>query len=689
MGTHYDSFDDFASTERMGDYREQAPFAFREDKTEEATLEWLNTDYDNLEHMAHSRLITYRRFMALYKGIQWRYYDVRDSRRESDYLDRKPRQSVNFTHEMVEARTSQMARLKSAITAIPNNINEQSDINNAKSCKMLIDARAYDLDLQDKFTKGARTAYQMGHSFTKVYWDADCGEEIPALKKLRARGGKIPKNLERTTIGDVNVKILAPDRVFPQAEGMTWEEKDWLHEIEWMPIEEAKALWPNKKNEIKENQRALYDYSTTELTQPKTEIMVRTFWHKPTKFLPEGAKIIYTDDVILESGNFPYEHGILPFVPRTDIDIYGEFWGRSFISNIEQLQRMYNNIQSGIARDFSIGSAPKWVMPKGACDISSINNEFTIIQYTGPTPPQMVTKNPTPPQNFQFQEIIEGKISKQSNVYDISRGEVPSGVTANSALRFLDEQESQAIMIQQTKQKRYVVDTYKQMLSLMAQYYRPEDGRTARILGKGNEYLIKSMKDADFSKIYDIRLQNTSALPDTKAGKIAAMVDLNAMTQTDPIFKKEEVVEMLDLGNDDYFKDRASVSTNAARTALERLMQGEEVVEPKPWDDLLIHYGIFLQEMQSADFKQRVDRETQSRLAMYIMTLEGLMYDKATKNQKFLAQLMEEDCYPIFFKPDMPLFQLQQAMMAPPVQAGAQPVNTKEMKTIGNPEQEG
>lgn len=673
----------------MGDHREQPPFPFREDTTEEGTLEWLNTDFDNLEGTAHSRLITYRRYMALYKGIQWRYYDARDSRRESDYLDRKPRHSVNFTHEMVEARTSQMARMKSSITAIPNNVNEQSDINNAKSCKMLLDARAYDLDLQDKFTKGARTAYQMGHGFLKVFWDEDCGDEIPALKKLKERGGKIPKNIKRTRIGDVNVEVYAPDRLYPQMTGMEWEHKDYVHEIEWMDIDEAKFLWPSKKGEIKENQRHLYDYSTTELTQPKSQIMVRTFWHKPTKFLPKGIKIVYTDDVILSSEDYPYEHGKLPFIPRTDIDIYGEFWGRSFIGNIEQLQRMYNNIQSGIARDFSIAAAPKWVMPKGACDISSINNELTIIQYTGPVPPQLVTKNPTPPQNFQFQEAIEGKITKQSNVYDISRGEVPSGVTANSALRFLDEQESQAIMIQQTKQKRFVIDTYRMMMSLMAQYYQPTDGRTARILGKGNEYLIKSMKDADFSRIYDVRLQNTSALPDTKAGKIAAMVDLNAMTQTDPIFKKEEVVEMLDLGNDDYFKDRVTVSTNAARTALDRLLQGEEVVEPKPWDDLLIHYGIFLQEMQSADFKQRVDQETQSRLGIYLMTLEGLMYDKATKNMKFLSQLMQEDCYPIFFKPEMPLAQLQMAMQQPPQPLQPQPVNTGEMKTIGNPEQEG
>jgi len=671
----------------MNEFAQQPPFQFREDKDEKGTLQWLNTNYDSAEKAAQSRLRSYRRWMALYKGIHWRDYDYRDTRRDDNgYSSRKPRHVVNFIYEMTEARLAQSAKMKSSIAAIPHN-NSQDDINNAKSCKMLLDSRAYDLQIEKLFQENDRTAFTMGHSFVCLQWDQELGPTSPVYDKLLQKDPKAAKKVGLTKVGDVGVKIKGADRIFPEQGKKEWDEIDYVDEVEWMPLEEAKARWPKKKNEILENVRQLYNWDTTELSQPKNMVMVRTFWHKPTKFLSEGAKIIYTDDVILEHGDFPYEHGELPFVPQTDIDVYSEFWGRPFITNIEQMQRMYNNIQSGIARDFGVGSAPKWVMPKGACDINSLNNDFTVIEFTGPMEPKLVTKSPTNQGNFQLQEMLEAKITQLSNVYDISRGQVPSGVTANSALRFLDEQESQRIIVQQQKRKRTVLSTYKMMLSLMRQYYTADDNRTVRILGKTNEYLIKSMKKADFSRIYDIELQNTSALPDTKTGKIAAIVDLNAMTQTDPIFRKEEVIEMLDLGTEDHFQNSATVAVNAARTNLQTILEGGDAPEPQQYDELLVHYSVFGKALQETTFKTTVEDEVQAKIIVYVTVLESLMFERCKKNVKFLMEVSNLSNYPMFFTPETTvaaLVAVNQQMMAAAAQGPEQGVDTNKAEHMKN-----
>ena len=684
---NYQTFDDFNSTEMMNEHAQQPPFQFREEKTEKGTLQWLNANYDSNEKAAQSRLRSYRRWMALYKGIHWRDYDYRDYRRDDNgNSSRKPRHVVNFIYEMTEARVAQSAKMKSAITAIPHN-NSQDDINNAKSCKMLLDSRAYDLQIEKIFQENDRTTFQMGHSFICLDWDQDLGPTSPVYEKLLQRDPAAAKKVGLTKVGDVSVKVKGADRIFPEKGKKDWDDIDYLDETQWMPLEEAKARWPKKKNEILENVRQLYNWDTTEISQPKNMVMVRTFWHKPTKFLPEGAKVIYTDDTILENGDFPYEHGMLPFIPQTDIDVYSEFWGRPFITNIEQMQRMYNNIQSGIARDFGVASAPKWVMPKGACDINSLNNDFTVIEYSGPAAPQLVTKSPTNQGNFQLQEMLEAKITQLSNVYDISRGQVPSGVTANSALRFLDEQESQRIIVQQQKRKRTVLSTYKMMLSLMKQYYTADDDRTVRILGKTNEYLMKSMKKADFTKIYDIQLQNTSALPDTKTGKIAAIVDLNAMTQTDPIFRKEEVIEMLDLGTEEHFQNSATVAVNSARTNLQNILEGEDVPEPQQYDELLVHYSIFCKALQETTFKTTVPEETQGKIIVYITVLESLMFERCKKNMKFLMELADLSNYPIFFTPETTvaaLVAMNQQMMAGGGMAPEQGADTSKATNIQN-----
>ena len=70
--------------------------------------------------------------------------------------------------------------------------------------------------------------------------------------------------------------------------------------------------------------------------------------------------------------------------------------------------------------------------------------------------------------------------------------------------------------------------------------------------------MIKKIKKANFALVKDLKLRNTSALPDSKTGRISTIVDLNISTQTDPIFRKEEIIQLLDLGMDDAFKSEAT-----------------------------------------------------------------------------------------------------------------------------------
>jgi hypothetical protein len=289
---------------------------------------------------------------------------------------------------------------------------------------------------------------------------------------------------------------------------------------------------------------------------------------------------------------------------------------------------------------------------------------------------------------MELQDRTEKKIAQHSRVYQISRGEVPSGVTANSALRFLDEQESQTILVQETKRKHRVVRVAKMILDLMKQYYQPNDGRMVRMIGSKNEYMIKSMKQADFTKVYDVKMQNTSALPDTKTGKIAAIIDLNTATQTDPIFTKEEVTQMLDLGNDDYFKDRATVAVDAANTAFDALLQGDEINPPEPYDELLVHYSVFTKGVQQFSFKEKVDESTREKVKLHISALEMLMFERCKTNMKFCAAVLDIEIYPILFKTPMPLTKVmalhqQDAMGAqPPQGAGNEGMDTDEIKRM-------
>lgn len=672
-----ETFDDFESSEQLSDYSAVKPFSFRDDKSPKGTLEWLLTNFDQMEKKSQSRMISYQRWHALYKGIHWRHIDTRDYHRNVEFSEKKPRMVNNFIMEFIDSRVAQMARLGVSFSAIPWN-DEQDDINNAKSCEKLLKARADLMDFDAVCRNADRIRYKYGTSFKMVKWDGTIGQVHPKYKRLREiYGNNIPAKIKKQLkgmdikIGDVIVYPQSPDRIYPQMQKECWSKVEHIDEIEWVHSAELKAEYPTKAKDITENQRNYYNYSTNEITKPADMIMVRNFYHKPTKHLPAGMYIKYTDTVILEMGDYPFDHGELPFIVEKDITIENELWGRPSIGQIEQMQRHYNNIDSSIARDLGVGSAPKWLVPKGGAEFRSMNNDFTIIEWKGPTPPQLVKNNPVSNDAIAIQDRMEKRMSKLMKVYDISRGEVPQGVTANSALRFLDEQESQILADDERKRKKGIIDSYRMMLNIMAQYYKPHDGRMLRILGKDNTPMIESMQKADFTQIYDIQIQNTNALPDTKTGKISAIIDLNTATQTDPVFGKEEVIKMLDLGMEDQFVDQATMSINCAKTTYEYMLAGKKVPEPQMHDDLLVYYRLFFRNIQSFQFKMKVSQEIQQAIYQHIKTMEGLLFLKAQRNMKLGMELQELDYFPSFF--ELPA-------IAPPMQ-GAQNKEEEMMET--------
>lgn len=627
----------------------------------EERLQWLNQDIKNKFNTSSSRIEMYRKYEALFKGIHYKSMDYRRNENDDSYSGTKqPRMAVNFCQEMVEAKVAQRSRFKPAIAVIPNN-DEINDINNAKTVKMLLDNRAQEVDLESVFADGDRMNFLRGESFTFVTWDKDAGHVHPEYNKVIGMGQKVPvldKDGQPTgdfhempiMIGDVKVEVLGPERVFPEQNKTKWEDVNNITVLDWVHMDDLKAEYPEHADQIKEqDDYYFYDTSDYGIKKRKHHVAVFTFYHKKTKFLPEGAQIKFIYDAILEEGPLPYSHGKLPVIFDTDIDVPDELHGRPFLTNIAQLQNLHNLCMASIARNLAVSSMPKWVMPKGAVHRDKLNNEYGIIEYSGPIAPQMVTYSAMNKDLYEMPDKIERYIEKGSSIYGISRGEPPKGIKAAVALQFLDEQELQRESRGMAKRQRRILDTYKLMISVMGDYYRPEDGRMIRILGQDNSYLMKAFEQADFNCAYDVRLMNSSSLPDSKAGKISAILDLNTATQNDPMFGKEEITQMLDLANDERFKDRASVAVKAAETVVWNILNRLSVQEPQEWDDFIVMYPIVLKSLQERTYKES-EQDIVQNLKAYIMTMEALMYNKALKSPIFAMQLQRFYMYPVLFQ---------------------------------------
>jgi len=632
------------------------------DKPLDEKLKWLEEDIKTKFNAASSRIEQYRKYEALFKGIHYKSMDYRRNENDDSYSGTKqPRMAVNFIQEMVETKVSQRARQKAGIAVIPNN-DEIVDINNARTVKMLLDNRAQEIDLDGIFSTGDRMNFLRGESFTFITWDEETGGEHPEYTKANSMGLKVPKLddngnpiegefIENSVrVGDVKVEVYGPERVFPEQNCTKWDDCDDVTVMDWIHIDELKALYPDSANDIKMNEDFFfYDSADYGVKKRKNHAAVFTYYHRKTKFLPQGAKIKYIVGALLEEGPLPYSHGKLPCVFDTDIDVPDELHGRPFLTNIAQLQNLHNMMMGSIARNIAVSSMPKWVMPKGTVHRDKLNNEYGIIEYSGPVAPQMVTYSAINKDLYQMPDKIEAYIEKGSMVDSMSRGEPPTGIKAAVALQFLDEQDQQRQSSGIAKRMKRIKDTYKMMISVMGDYYKKEDGRMIRILGKDNSYLIDSFESADFGCAYDVRILNASSLPDSKAGRISAILDLNTATQADPMFGKEEIAQMLDLANDERFKEKASVAVKAAETVVSKILKRDPTVgEPQQWDDFIVMYPILLKTLQERTYKDE-DQDILMTLKQYIMVMEGLMYNKAMMSPVFAVQLQRFYMFPVLF----------------------------------------
>lgn len=657
----WDSFDDNYS----GNVNETLfPFINYEDDTE--ALDWLVKDIEGKFRSRSSRLEMIRRFDAMFKGATY----IGDSKdREDEGIDfRRPSSIYNFFSEMVEAKVSQRSRFKPAIAVIPQD-DGVNDENRADSAKLALKSMEQAKDFETILANGDKFNFLSGQSYTHVDWNKYLGGPSKKFQQYLDQGVQ-PKYEDGTPIpyameGDIDYQVFGPDRCYEELGKKRWSDVNDISKIEWIHVDELKADYPDKAGEISATDSIYHSYfSAEERLDWTNHCMVITYYYKKNRFIKEGRMVKYTPGVILENVDLPYKHGQLPFIFDTDIDVQGELTGRPFVANIEKLQRLHDMCSASAARGFAIGNSPKWVYAKGSIDPNKLANQYSSLEFKGPIKPSLETFNGVPQAAMPMLEWAEKGIQKASTNYNISRGEAPPGVKAAVALQFLDEQELQRESRGMAKRQKRIIELNKMTLSLMQQYYTKEDGRILKILGEDNQYLLLDFSTIDLSGQFDIRIENSSSLPDSKTGKIAAILDLNTATQADPMFNKEAIAQMLDLGNDRRFKQQATSGLKAAQFKLQKILNGEQTVECRDFDDMIVEYPFFVNALRQREYKGE-DADIMQAISDYIKGMEFLMWKKAQMNPMFKMKIMAFNDYPIFYK-----VPLAAPMATDPAQAG-------------------
>lgn len=565
-----------------------------------------------------------------------------------------------------------MTRLKPAVEVLPAN-DEYNDRGAAKVAGSVI-KHLWDLNNVDYLMQQMhRHSKIFGESFAFTLWDKSLGDfhpawqtavenEIPEIE-LNGEIVEIDPNKPIMT-GDVCYEHEVPWRVLLQRKN-NFKDCDYVFRISIEPTEDLKKDHPKHEKKIK-TQEELRVFDIEDLTHKYVEghCLVFHFWHRHTKYLPKGKYIKFTNEVILEQSDLPFTHGKLPIVRLTDQDVPDVLNGVSRYETVGPIQKMYDNISTLIAKNIYLTAHAKWMMPRGACKLEQLGNDNTIVQYQGPVAPQLAQVAPNPSEVYAFREKLKEDMQTIYGSHGISRGEVPKGITAASALQFLNELENERSSSDIAKHSFMVKDLAKMTLAVAGDYYDAEDGRLVRIVGQGNKFFIKSFDVANLNKNYDIRIDNSTGLPESKAAKIQRLMDI--MQRNPQLFSPERWEELLDLGNIDRAVTMATEALRSADSENEDLMAGNPVMPPEEWEDHVAHWESHVKAMQSRSYKEEASNEVVAAFNAHLKLTEELMIDKAKMSPLFQAELSRLKLFPIFFHENFtpPLSREQQEALA-------------------------
>jgi hypothetical protein len=650
--TTFDELDQAESTTA------KKPFFAIDLSSEDVVLNWFKDEMLFLKNINVTRMQKIKNNYLRYKGYQYLnsvYYprDVLETQRKYT-----PQMVLPLISDAVDEKTARLMEYKKSIVVMPVS-DEEKDKVDAKVAKKFLDYVDYNQKLDTKFRSIVKNSKITGESFAWIRWNPDLGEvlgEVKVLNKVEI-SNENPHPTELIRQGDIEVlKKTAHWVMYERAE--SWDKVNYCFVIELDYVEALKMDYPDKADKIREDSDAkMFDYDKMEDYHLPGTCKKIHFYHRRTKYLPQGYEACFTASALLKTGPLSYEHGELPIERLVDIDNDEELPGQSFVDKVKSISAQINNSLNSVVKMMMLAGYAKWFVEGGAVDDQSLNNDISIVKIKpGYKAPVLAQANPVGQGHFAFIEKLQEWFYLFSKSNSVMRGEPPSGVTAGVALQYVSESESRRMTSEVQQLDQFVRNVNDKILKVAAQFYKPDEPRTMMVMGTDNRWETMPLDVSTLTKPYSIMLQNTSGLSDSKAVRTQQLIDLNAAFPNQ--LPQSQIIEMLGLAQGDKFYDIGSAAARAAEQENETIFDGQGQVEPMEYEDHLTHWRVHLQSIQSMGFKQKASPEIQNAIKLHIMAHEYLMIDLAVKSPPFAQMVGALPGFPLFANlppvPEMP-----------------------------------
>lgn len=492
-------------------------------KNHDAIVRWVKDSYAKCKGQMEPIKRQWYLNLSFHKGDQ--YVDMIDGRIIKVPAPRnKVRIVVNRIKPVVRTEVSRMTSQEATVEVVPAS-NEQEDILASQAAQAVVIALRERLQLQRVLRQACWWTSVTGIGYIKCYWDKN-------LSGVDSNGQAWEGDHCYSSVSPFNVMV--PDLLLEDIEEQPYVLNVFTKPIDWVKQNYPEVIKPDFKatvvsaNEIMETHYLNTKSSAANDAKPDACLVIEA-WVKPgaTALLPEGGKITMIDDTIVDFSDkgIPYQHGEYPFAKLESIQT-GSFYPSSVIEDLIPVQRELNRTRSQLLEARNLSAKPGWFYTEGSMDpnkVTSAQGQMIGIK-PGATPP---TPIPLPQMPQYVMELINFDLSDIEDIsgqHQVSKGNAPAGVTAGTAIQFLQEADNSFMATTHASIEDAVKKIAKQSIALAVEYW--DSQRLVKVVGRDGSISAKYLEGSDIKNGSDIRVEGGSTLPQSKAGRIALFSDL-------------------------------------------------------------------------------------------------------------------------------------------------------------------
>jgi hypothetical protein len=500
---------------------------------------WIKGEYQKCKS---SRIKQERQWylnMAFYAGNQWVAYlkSGQNSIAGGKLTTPKAppyrvRLTVNRVRGIVRTELSRFTSNKPNASVTPAT-SEDQDLFAASAGEQVWESMYVEKKLATVYARAAFWQSVCGVGFIKCWWDSNAVDKSTGQK------------------GDICYSHVTPFHLFvPELDREEIEEQPYIinaytKSVLWVKQTYGEDIKPSIVSSSEIMNEAFLDLSGAKTSKPDSCLVIE-MWLKPGahKDFPNGGVVTIVDNTIVGLYAGPmYSHGEYPFTKFEHVPT-GKFYTESVITDIIPIQREYNRTRGQIIEAKNRMAKPQLMAPRGSIDPAKITSEpgIVILYRPGLAPPTPLQLMPLP--NYVLQELDRSinDMEDISSQHQVSKGNAPSGVTAATAISFLQERDDSVLATTYASIESGWEKLAKQTLSHIVQFW--DIARIVKVTGVDGSFDAISLKGSDIASGTDIRMEAGSALPTSKAARQALLMDLMKFGYIPP----EKGLEMMEIG---------------------------------------------------------------------------------------------------------------------------------------------